>query len=178
MRYSGGCLIPYRNIWFRIIADLYSRTSQAVIPCHHACPDLLCETTDAEQVFFLPYELEYIQDQLNFFSNPFEAVALNGTVYVFMSGIRDCPYFKSPECLIHNLRPFDCRSFPILPIFNPDGSVEFQVSPYCPLPCKLAPEYFQLITSGWRDITPRLPQAWKVYYNFHCSKQPVNPLHR
>jgi Fe-S-cluster containining protein len=176
--YFGGCLIPDRNIWFRIIADLYSRTSQTIIPCHNACPDLLCETTDAEQVLFLPYELNYIQDQLKLFSNPFEAVALNGPAYGFMSGICDCPYFKSPECLIHNLRPFDCRSFPILPIFNPDGSVDFQVSPYCPLSCKLAPDFFQLITSRWRDITPRLPEAWKVYYNFHCSKQPVNPLHR
>jgi Fe-S-cluster containining protein len=165
MRHPGGLLIAGRKSWFKIIENLYARTRQAVLPCHRTCPDLLCETTDSEQALFLPYELEYIQNQLHLTSNPFETILLGNQTYGYMSGKRDCPYFKPPDCQIHDLRPFDCRSFPILPRFDPKGSVHFFLSPYCPLSDKTGTQFLRLIMSSWQGLASDLPGAWKDHYN-------------
>ena len=165
MRYPGGFLIAGCEAWFRIIEDLYARTRQAFLPCHRACPDLLCETTDSERVLFLPSELEYIRNQLRLPSDPFETVLIGNQTYGYMSGKRDCPYFKSPHCQIHDFRPFDCRSFPILPRFDPKGSVDFFLSPYCPLSDKTGTQFIRLITSCWEGLASDLPGAWKDHYN-------------
>lgn len=176
MRHPGGRLIPDRNLWFERIERLYARTGKSTIPCHQACPDLLCETGDAEQVLFLPYELTYIQGQMALTSNPFESVLLDGVSYGYMSGARACPYFQSPDCLNHDLRPFDCRSFPILPRFTSNGSVAFHLSPYCPLSRGHDPHFTRLFTSLWKDLAPHLPEAWKAHYNSLYRPPTLIPL--
>jgi len=135
------------------------------MPCCEACPSLDCEAGDAEQVLFLPYEMEFILERLKLPVNPFETVTLEGMAYGFMSGSRDCSFFKTPDCQIHDLRPYDCRSFPILPEFLPDGKVEFRWASYCPLSRKLKPRLVELFTSCWLDLATHLPQAWKSHYN-------------
>ncbi len=178
MRHPGGHLTLDRTSWFAEIESLYVQTSQATLPCQPACSDLFCESGNAEQVLFLPYELEYIREKLNLLSNPFESVPLDGVAYGFMTGFRDCPYFKGPDCLIHNLRPFDCRSFPILPRFDPGGSVDFKLSAYCPLSRSLDSQFIGLITSCWKDLAPYLPEPWKAYYNAHCCDSKTILLNR
>lgn len=145
MRHPGGLLIAGRKSWFKIIENLYTRTCQTFLPCHQVCPDLLCETTDSEQVLFLPYELEYIQNQLRLTSNPFETILLSNQTYGYMSGKRECPYFKSPHCQIHDLRPFDCRSFP-----NPTEVRSQRVGAFLPLP-----------------LLPPVGQNWNTVHSIH-----------
>jgi Fe-S-cluster containining protein len=149
-----------------LIEEVYRLSEPAVIDCAGSCNGS-CETERTETVLFLPYELEYILERAGLKENPFQEARLLSGRYGMMDYHRNCPFLLYKGCGIRPLRPFDCRSFPIVPRFpdSPLASLEFYLAPYCPLKDRLSASYIDCIVGAWEMLMPHLPPDWREFYN-------------
>jgi len=152
--------------WFELIKEIHSLTGSVLLPCMESC-DGRCEETGEETVLFLPYELEYILEKWGILKNPFDLVEIDRVVYGTMGYLRSYSCLSQNKCLIHPFRPFDCRSFPILPKFREKG-IDFFLAEYCPLKFSLPSEFISIVTSCWNLLEGELPPSWKSHYNSLC----------
>lgn len=165
-----------RETWRTRVQHIHQATAHAGLPCFEVCPEARCETEGDEGVLFLPYEHEVASEYLDRDTTEMEGVyTLELTTatgeslpVVALSGERRCP-FLTPDlrCGIHEARPFDCRSYPVMPIFEADGRVLFYQAyfKHCPLGGKVSDEFRELMERLWREVNPHLPWEWKRFYN-------------
>jgi hypothetical protein len=60
---------------------------------------------------------------------------------------------------------YDCRSYPLIPYFNNDGSWEMLSSKNCPYTQETTKSFFNIMVSSWKIIFPFLSEEWKQNYN-------------
>jgi Fe-S-cluster containining protein len=167
-----------REGWFALLAQIYQETEARVseLPCFDYCPDSICERD--EKVFFLPFEMEFIAERTGldlkstgaFWRLKIPVLSGSADGQSVSIGLKDrhriCPFLNEDNaCALHRNRPFDCRSFPLLPTFYSDGSTSFELREYCPLVQVLDLKYFiELYKRLWGFLSPRLPMGWKYLY--------------
>jgi Fe-S-cluster containining protein len=154
----------HKNQMLAKIAYIYKLTDEFSGSCPHACN--LCE--NRESLMLLPHEEELIQDnsgkkdQSNMFLK-------NCYGYYYQPLGFSCPRLHSSgACKMYNKRPFDCRSFPVIPRFrlDKDNSIEFFLSnPYCPILQNLSNDFIKITIECWQYIAENLPIDWKATYN-------------
>ena len=125
----------------------------------------LCEVR--ENLLLLPYEDEFIArvcgnlDSLAFGKRQFGVC--------WEQENQPCPMLKRDgSCAIYSMRPFDCRSFPIVPRF-PLKRVEFFMADisYCPVKEMFSMSKFMgTIMQCWLDVVHFLPDKWKKRYDY------------
>lgn len=169
--------------WFALFDVIYERTSSPVsrLPCLEYCPECLCEKQENEKIYFLPYEMEFIQERTGidllatgmFWQISIPAALTNESesddpiVFGFKGKLHSCPYLGDRnQCTIHEHRPLDCRSFPLMPAFV-DGQLQFELESYCPLVSKLGSRlarFIVLYERIWNSLFSVLPDYWKHFY--------------
>ncbi len=86
---------------------------------------------------------------------------------------------SSGTCQLYHKRPFDCRSFPIVPRFSldKDNSIEFFLAnSYCPILKTLPSSFIKTTVECWISVAEDLPLEWKKMYNGlnqHCYTNPT-----
>jgi Fe-S-cluster containining protein len=154
----------HKNQMLVRLAYIYKLTDEFSGMCPPACT--LCE--NRESLMLLPYEEELIQDnsgkkgQSNIFLK-------NDCGYYYQPLGFSCPMLHSSgSCKMYNKRPFDCRSFPVVPRFqlDKDNSIEFFLAnSYCPQLQNLSSKFIKITIECWRYIAENLSSEWKTTYN-------------
>lgn len=175
--------IKLKQDWFKLLSRIYKDTETKIskLPCFEHCPECLCERSANEKIYFLPFEMEYIQKRTGIdlkTTGAFWTIeipvsdTINGEEQKLPVGLKDkhhtCPFLSEDNrCTIYKDRPFDCRSFPLMPTFH-GNKVEFELEGYCPLVQVLGEgilsDFIKLYTRIWYKIAQKLPNSWKELY--------------
>lgn len=157
---------------FKVYERVYAIMVNSDLPCFSVC-DGICE--NVESAYFLPFEDEFIQEKLGLSENPFKETQnfsekINSMVSIDEKGSveKHCPFSVNQVCTIHEVRPMDCRSFPIFPYFEQKERVQgmqFFVVDYCPIYSKLPKSFVESTVEAWRILFPYLPSWWWREYN-------------
>ncbi len=146
------------------IAYIYKLTDTFSGSCPHACN--LCE--NRESLMLLPYEEELIQDSSGK-RDQSSMFLKNCYGYYYQPLGFSCPRLHSSgTCKMYHKRPFDCRSFPVIPRFQLDdnNSIEFFLAnPYCPILQDLSNNFIITTIKCWQYIAENLSSDWKITYN-------------
>ncbi|MSQ32087.1 MAG: YkgJ family cysteine cluster protein [Dehalococcoidia bacterium] len=158
---------------FPIYERIYSLTSQpsAAIKICASCTTQDCELSEGGEVaILLPDEDKFIYSRL---AKIDKMVSMESVKLLSIcNGL--CPFLKGSMCSIHSDRPFDCRSYPIVPKFGTDGTVEFTLSTICPHRASITEPFVSTMLRSWNMLFPLLDQEWRTQYN---SVQPeLEPL--
>ncbi len=158
---------------FHIYERIYSLTSQpsAAIMICASCMTQDCELSEGGEVaILLPDEDKFIYSRL---AKIDQKVSMESVKLLSIcNGL--CPFLKGSMCSIHSDRPFDCRSYPIVPKFGKDGAVEFTLSTICPHRASITEPFVSTMLRSWNILFPLLDQEWRTQYN---SVQPeLEPL--
>ena len=158
---------------FHLYERIYSMTSQpsAAITICANCTTQDCELSEGGEVaILLPDEHKFIYSRL---AKIDKAVSMeNVKLLSICNGL--CPFLKGTMCSIHSDRPFDCRSYPIVPRFGTDGTVEFTLSTICPHRAFVTESFVATMLRSWSMLFPVLDKGWRAQYN---SVQPeLEPL--
>ena len=140
---------------------VYQRAKQLLKPFDGICPRdcNLCE--ERELLVLLPEEKDFIAEDHAPSSLLFSLVET-------AASIRSCPAKCecTDSCTIYPSRPMDCRSFPVVPTFEPDGSVSTRVShSYCPIADSLPEGFVAAVHGAWTMLRPHLPTQWMERFN-------------
>lgn len=148
---------------FRLLSIVYNLTNgtdgeiKKCLDCI-GCP---CEAAESgEHVTLLPYEAEYIACKLKKQGREDLALLINT---ISEAGI--CPFLKEDRCSIHNIRPIDCRSYPVVPKF--DGiDLSFAMSKACPhwMQINDNQKFVDLFKQVWIMLLPLLGKTWCEEY--------------
>lgn len=147
----------------KLIGDIYKLTDTEeaeftpCLDCNGVCEDI----QTGERVTFLPFEKEHIQDSLSK-----DGLTISGKSIKSISDNNPSPCpFLTNRCDLHKYRPFDCRSYPLIPSFNEDGSWKILFSKRCPYTGKTSKTFFDIVENSWKIIFPFLTESWKQSYN-------------
>lgn len=135
----------------------------------------LCEKK--ETLILLPHEEELMHEHIeNKEPNMFFKTSCG---YHYQPLGFSCSMLQSSgTCQIYPKRPFDCRSFPVVPRFRLDenDSIEFFLaSSYCPILTNLPNNFIKTTIQCWISIAENLSLEWKRMYNNlnqHCYTNP------
>ncbi len=168
-----------KEYWFTLLEQIYEETQTIVseLPCLKYCPECICERQEREKIYFLPFEIEFMHQETGIGSDKnsdnFWMIELptfeNQTLsFGLKSKLQDCPFLsETNRCTIYANRPFDCRSFPLMPIFT-KNTIDFELEEYCPLVNAehtfLLNDFVTLYKRLWQLLEKRLPMSWKVMY--------------
>ncbi len=146
------------------LAYVYKLTDKFSGMCPDAC--MLCE--NRESLMLLPYEEELIQDNSTK-KDQSDMFLENDCGYYYQPLGFSCPMLQSSgTCKMYHKRPFDCRSFPVVPRFqlDKDNSIEFFLAnSYCPQLQNLSNNFIKITIDCWRYISENVPSDWKILYN-------------
>jgi Fe-S-cluster containining protein len=157
-----------REIWLQTLEALYEETGhpRGELKICTNCAEAPCEV-GPEQVTLLPFEAEYIQTRLAREGRHQSLETINS-----IAGCDRCPFFEDKRCAIHPHRPIDCRTYPLVPVFQGDD-LTFQVSGVCPLRAGMDQPFIELMEAVWQRLLHLLPQDWRREYN---DRQPAEHL--
>ncbi len=144
---------------------------EAAIQICAQCTTQDCEISEGGEVaILLPDEDKFIYSRL---AKLDQKVSMESVKLLSIcNGL--CPFLKGSMCSIHSDRPFDCRSYPIVPRFGTDGTVEFTLSTICPHRASITESFASTMISSWGMLFPLLDQEWRANY---MSVQPeLEPL--
>ncbi|GEM_PF-1258233 len=170
-------IVPDRERLFRKFALAYRLTE----PFSGICPDDCRKCEERESLMLLPYEDEFIKSQLAEQAGRFPANFPRAVVTVgrcrlnvgYAAGDAEpCPMLEQSTgfCTIYSARPFDCRSFPLVPYFRADGGVDFKLARYCPIATKVSEEFISVTRRMWETFMEDLPMGWRRLYNSDSRK--------
>ncbi|MFK5968543.1 MAG: YkgJ family cysteine cluster protein [Candidatus Marithrix sp.] len=171
-----------RAAWFQLIKTIHqSLTEDARLECATHCTARCCpkpialkrsESAIGHVAIMLPFEMEYILSKTNVCSTQFQHASLklaSGFSIIdigYITSAVPCPFLTyNNSCDIHNIRPLDCRSFPLIPIFNLDGTLTFRVDKECPSVNTFSATYQTRLKKIWEDLLPNLPMNYRILYN-------------
>jgi len=152
---------------FSRISKIYKLTDGFAF-CPRGCN--LCE--EMENLLLLPHEDKFIART----RGKLETIAFEkrrfGVCWEQVN--QPCPMLKRDgSCAIYSTRPFDCRSFPIVPKFLLKQSrVEFFLAnvAYCPAKEMFSTEFISTTMQCWLDVIQFLPDKWQKRYN-HLNRR-------
>jgi Fe-S-cluster containining protein len=158
---------------FLILDTVYAITrgaSAEIEKCSH-CRGCPCETSEAgEYVTLIPDEAEYMAYRLRMAKRQDLASLVPE---ISESGI--CPFLKEERCSIHDVRPIDCRSYPLVPQFE-GNNIRFAMSKLCPYWMEIGDEFVRLFKRAWLMLSPLLDEAWRKQYAVR-NRTPIHELH-
>ncbi len=147
--------------------NAYRKALGLLRPFDGICPSDCNKCEEREVLVLLPEEETFL---------PHERVskALQSELTA-VSGVKGpCPAHHPcvQGCAIYRHRPIDCRSFPIVPHFEADGTVGIRVSrSYCPIADSVPHGFADAVQAAWHLLAPHLPKEWKQKYNqIPCSE--------
>jgi Fe-S-cluster containining protein len=171
----------FRTAWFERLEYLHQITTEnSGLECAsrctaRCCPQSVASIDPADAVghvaIMLPFEMEYLISKTNATSSQFQSepleIASGITIDIgFITNATPCPFLTADhKCGIHSIRPLDCRSFPLIPVFNLDGTISFRVDAECPSACTFSPIYETQLKQVWEDLLPSLPMNYRMLYN-------------
>ena len=141
------------------------------------CPRAGMRTMPAHEiaspiVVLLPFEMEYLIEKTGVSKELFRrwpmALSPDVTIEVGMLDLgKPCPFLKDNlQCSIHEHNPLDCRTFPLLPVLDYRGSLEWELGENCPSLNFINPKFVEAVKDVWHDLMPHLPRAWWDLYAF------------
>ena len=170
-----------RATWFQQIETLHqSITKPSNLECAtrcsaRCCPKVKQSTPAAEPVghvaIMLPFEREYILSKVDTDPDQLQHALIEFTSDTtlkigIMTAAVPCPFLTPDnQCGIYYIRPLDCRSFPLIPVFNTDGSIEFRIENECPSAVTFSPSYEEELKTIWKKTLPLLPMSYRLLYN-------------
>ncbi len=166
-------MITEKDHWFSLLQSIYAETSNLAsgVDCYNSCDGRCCPRKSVSNhtgfIIFLPFEPDYIAHMLNMELTDLEIMwhiqksqvkTSNGNL-IYISWTRDCPFIKQGLCGIYKLRPFDCVSFPVIPILE-DGNLRFELGKKCPLVSQTTISFQGKISEVWERLKDELPSDW------------------
>jgi len=151
--------------------NLSNKIAGEVKECSN-CIGCSCETVESgERVTLLPYEAEYIECKLKEKEKQDFIPLIN-----LMTEVEICPFLKDYKCSIHDIRPIDCRSYPIVPKYN-GIDLSLVVSKVCPYWMKITKneKFINLVEKIWAMLLPLLDKTWWEEYASQ-NQDPFNKL--
>lgn len=144
---------------------------EAAIQICAQCTTQDCELSEGGEVaILLPDEDKFIYSRLAKLDSKVSMESVK--LLSICNGL--CPFLKGSMCSIHSDRPFDCRSYPIVPRFGDNDSVEFTLSTLCPHRAHITESFASTMINSWGMLFPLLTQEWRDNY---MSVQPdLEPL--
>jgi Fe-S-cluster containining protein len=152
-----------KDIILKLISDIYKLTDTEdaeYAPCQY-CNGVCEDNEKGEIVTFLPFEKEHIYNSVSKGGS-----IISGKIIKSISNNHPslCPFLNN-RCSLHKYRPFDCRSYPLVPYFKKDGSWEIFYAEKCPYTQETTKPFFNVIVDSWNMIFPHLSEGWKQNYN-------------
>ena len=171
-----------KQAWIPLIQDLHQATTKenADLQCASLCTARCCPQVRSHQdpnyavghvAIMLPFELEYICDQTNTSIEQFETAdfeySKNFDLSIgYITNKKPCPFLTHDyKCGIHNIRPLDCRSFPLIPVFQANGELAYKMDNDCPSVEFLSNKYQNLLKNIWSELLGHLPMEYRMLYN-------------
>jgi len=170
-----------REVWFRRIETVHQAAAgDSGLECASLCTGRCCPQAMASRdpdyqvghvAIMLPFEFEYLVARTGVASPAFQRAPLELTEDVsidvgFITTDSRCPFLTADfRCGIHDIRPLDCRSFPVIPVFGADGTLTFRFDNDCPSLRTLATSHRESLMAAWRGILDYLPMTYRSLYN-------------
>ena len=128
------------------------------------CPQN-CKICEEGALLFLPGEIEFLSKK---FKIPKSKLAnlheIDGhKIWMIASNERHCPFYKFGKCIKRDARPWDCRSYPVIPYLK-NGKLSVKLDKKCPLVKnnKIKKEFVEKAKKAWKIVNP--PKWWiKIY---------------
>jgi len=179
---AAATITTLRTTWFQRIEYLHqASTENAGLECAtrcttaRCCPQAIARKDPTYAVghvaIMLPFEMEYILPQTNITLRQLQQAPLElapgiDIIIGFTTSSTPCPFLTADyKCGIHNIRPLDCRSFPLIPVFNLDGTMTFRVDTECPSAETFSADYQTKLKKVWEKLLPSLPMNYRMLYN-------------
>jgi len=170
-----------RTMWFQIIENLHkSITEKSGLECATRCSAYCCPKPKTPKniskavghvAIMLPFEMEYILSKtgVSYTRLQHTRLELEPEIFIdigFTTNSMPCPFLTTDEkCGIHEIRPLDCRSFPLIPVFSMEGTVNFRVDSECPSAVTFSSAYQTQFEKVWKELLPNLPMGYRTLYN-------------
>ena len=175
-------LVSLQAEWFARIEYFYQAITESdELECMTRCSGRCCPQVMTDKppghavagqiVILLPFELEYLLATTDATRNQFATAEIEivpGTLLDI--GVINkqslCPYLSSDNlCGIHSNRPFDCRSFPLVPIFGIQEKIRFEIESACPSKDTFSSPFQLQLKKLWSEIQDLLPISYCQLYN-------------
>lgn len=168
--------------WFERLETLRHRTTgESGLACATRCTARCCPHaamatqppayTVSHVMIMLPFEMEYILARTGVDPARLQRIPVEiapGLIHDigFANIETPCP-FLTPDyrCRAYTFRPLDCRSFPLTPVFGPDGALDFRLAETCPSLDTFLPAYRERLKAIWRALLPYLSMGYRTLYN-------------
>jgi len=157
-----------REEWWNFFDLLAEAPFISGLNCQSSCKALCCPDNTLTPgkigsfVIFLPYEYEYIESKSSIEFNNLEMFWVeikDANTPIRIPWTRNCPFKKTYECSEYQLRPVDCKMFPIL--VNPsECGPEFKLNEMCPILQNLNKDFYSYFQNAWVKIYTHIPSDW------------------
>jgi len=175
----------YENLkrsWIALIQKLHQATTKenANLQCASLCTARCCPQARSRHdpnyavghvAIMLPFELEYLCEQTDTSMEQFEIANIKysedfNLSIGYITNKNPCPFLTHDyKCGVHSIRPLDCRSFPLIPVFQRDGDIAYRTDSDCPSVEFLAKNYQDLLKKIWSELLEHLPMEYRMLYN-------------
>lgn len=136
------------------------------------CRDVPCErSTSEDDVLLLPFESQFISQNLRKKGSCSDIRTIRG----IQTSNNKCPFFIKKRCRVHSFRPIDCRSFPLVPVFN-NGFFTLKISSSCSFGDRISQSFYDEMKVMWVKLLPVLSESWKKSYNKMISAYALKKL--
>lgn len=171
-----------KETWIALIPDLHKATTKenANLQCASLCTARCCPQVRSRHdpnyavghvAIMLPFELEYICEQTDTSMEIFETAGIEyskdfNLSIGYITNKNPCPFLTHDyKCGIHSIRPLDCRSFPLIPVFQANGEITYRTDSDCPSVDSLSKEYQDSLKKIWSELLEHLPMKYRMLYN-------------
>jgi hypothetical protein len=148
----------------------------ALVEYNMDCPSE-CSICEDNFMQLLPGEIEYLSDQCKISKTKIaNKHILNGkTVWMIRNNEKDCNFYKCGRCMKREIRPLDCRTYPVVPCFK-NNKISARLSEECPLvkSNSICKEFIKKAVKSWKVANP--PKWWMKIYEKECLDYKCNSL--
>lgn len=161
--------MPLKDVWLNLHKKVSSLDDvQSGMNCIANCNASCCPRKGeagiiGKFVIFLPFELDYIRQEIpdrSIPSDQFNEKVITKDGEISINWTENCPFLDGYKCSIYSHRPLDCRSFPLLAYHGSNDQITLEVSHECPEHHMLRSEYIQQVQMLWNIYKDHLPEEW------------------
>ncbi len=171
-----------RKFWFEKLEQLHSQAQKlpSQLDCASLCTARCCPQAKAQKssdyaighvAIMLPFEMEYILEKTQTSIDLIQTTSLEYAPGVFIdigfvTNETPCPFLtKDYQCGIHDIRPLDCRSFPLIPVFDLNDTLSFRSDETCPSIHTFSKDFQEKFKKIWQELMSDLPMNYRTLYN-------------
>lgn len=170
-----------RDHWFMLLNHFYEKSKKnSGLECAERCSARCCPKVKSERncaeaighvAIMLPFEREHILAKTTIKPEQLHSTRIdfvNGTHIDigYITSSRPCPFLsENNHCQIYDIRPLDCRSFPLIPVFQCDGTLTFRMDTECPSVDTFSLSYKHDFQELWHELLPHLPMNYRLLFN-------------